>query len=158
MAHTTGTVHVRGVLTSRLLAAVDAHLGAQGLVRLPGGEAAARAERAAPALRRIALRRDGRWLTLADADVDALDAWGEALSSALARSVLTLWTWDGEASVVAKRWKRGRLRATLTLLQEAYAGDDGRPRAPAGVLSPWLARAAKAAFLREGLLLSLIHI
>lgn len=82
-----------------------------------------------------------------------LDGWAKSLSRALPHSVLAIWTWDGESSVVATRWKKGTQRAQLTLLQEAYRGGDGKPRAPAKVLWPWLPPERRAAILRDGVAL-----
>jgi hypothetical protein len=64
--------------------------------------------------------------------------------------VLAIWTWDGEASVVLTRWKRGKQRAKLTLLNDAFRGSDGIPRAPAKVLWPWLPREQREAVLGDG--------
>lgn len=163
MSHTTQTIHVRGVWRSRLLAAVDARmvdLGYRAIFPedLQPGE---------PDLRRFLLRRDGRWLTLVDeagfdprlgprdAPGSDLESWGAHLSRALSRSVLTIYTWDGEATVVATRWHRGRPRRVLTLLEEAYRGDDGLPYAPARVLWPWLPPARREAILAAGIALTM---
>ncbi len=120
-------------------------------------------ERVEPNLRRLALRRDGAWLTFADeagfdrrtlrADPPTadIDAWGEYLSRALDRSVLTVWTSESEASVRATRWKRGKTRGRLTLLDQAYRGPDGFPYAPSKVLWPWLPRARREQLLASGI-------
>lgn len=128
-----------------------------GFVRV-GNRERARVERTEPHLRRLALRRDGNWLTFADSASRAsfgealseLDAWGEHLSRVLSRSVLAIWTWDGEASVRVTRWKKGKARCVLSLLHDAYRGADAFVYAPARVLWPWLPPDRRDAILREG--------
>ncbi len=161
MSHTTETVHVRGIRRSRLLDAITERMNTHGWKRAEGADRA-HAERVEPELRRLVLRRDGKWLTLADSggfdrrgavasspDAD-LASWGEYLSRALDRSVLTIWTWDGEASVRATRWKRGTSRGVLTLLADAYRGTDGLPYAPAKIFWPWLPAERRKAILASG--------
>jgi hypothetical protein len=125
-------------------------MNALGFVRVADDERA-EIERHDPSIRRLALRRDGRWLTFSDGgDEHDIDAWGEHLSRALGRSVLAIWTWDGEASVVATRWKNGTARSVLSLLREAYR-KNAFAYAPAAVLSPWLPPTRRAAMLRQGI-------
>lgn len=64
-----------------------------------------------------------------------------------------MFTWDGEASVVATRWKDGAERAQLELLAEVYRGKAGTARAPAKALRPWLEPEGRAAILRDGIAL-----
>ncbi len=78
---------------------------------------------------------------------------GEQLSRALGRSVLTIWTWDGEAAVRATRWKRGASYGSLNLLDEAYRGPDGRPYASAKIFWPWLPRDRRDVILAQGIAL-----
>jgi hypothetical protein len=85
---------------------------------------------------------------LADGD---LEGWGRALSRELDRSVLAIWTWDGESSVSVTRWKRGKKRGSFELLRDATRGADGKPRAPAKVLWPWLPKKEREAILRDGI-------
>lgn len=158
MSRTTENLYVRGVRTQRVVAAIEKRLRAEGLVRVSDGERAA-VERTEPNLLRIAVRRDGPWVSIADArgfggfaqaaDGD-LEGWGRDLSRELDRSVLTIWTWDGEGFVTATRYKRGKKRGTLELPGAAKRGDDGVPRAPAKMLWPWLPKKSRAAILRDG--------
>ncbi len=150
MSRTTNTVHVRGLRKSSLLRVIDVYLDRRRLVRVPDEERD-RVERTVADLTRVAIRRVGRWSTIALDHEEDIDAWGSGLSGLLARSVLTIWTWDGEASVSATRWKHGRPRARLELLREAYRGKDGEARAPARVLRPWIDRDKRAAALRDGI-------
>jgi hypothetical protein len=150
MSESSETIFVRGVRRARFVGAVEAFRRANGLERVPEG-AVRHAEARGPDLQRVALRRDGKWLILADTLPDSASAWGEHLSRFLGRSVLTLFTWDGEATVVATRWKAGKVRAKLELLGDAFRGADGRPRAPAKVLWPWLEPSARGALLRDGI-------
>jgi hypothetical protein len=149
VSHTTENLHVRGVGLPRVIAAIEKRLGTHRFERVPDRERA-RAEKSGAELLRVTLRRDGAWTTIALVDED-LEAWGEHLSRELDRSVLTIWTWDGESSVIATRWKRGKKKGRLDLLQEAYRGDDGRARAPAKVLWPWLPKEERAALLLAGI-------
>lgn len=150
MSHTTSTLHVRGIPLRRFVSAVHERMRARGY------------RPAANGARRLLVRKQGAWCTLVDTEGydprrDAGDAelasWGADLSQLLGRSVLTLWTWDGEASVVATRWKHGTQRSILSLLQEAYRDDDRVPRAPARVLWPWLPPARRGEILRTGVAL-----
>jgi hypothetical protein len=152
MSHTTESVHVRGVRLSRVVAAVESFLGVNGFVRVPDDKRA-HAERIEPSLERITLRRDGAWITLADNRENTLEGWGRHLSGVLARSVLTIHTWDGEQTVAVVRWKDGNRKKALSLLSQAFRGPDGRPRAPSRVLWPWLAKERRDTILREGVLL-----
>lgn len=161
MSRTTENLHVRGVRVERVITAVEKRLRAQGFERVPEVERA-RVERTDPNLLRIGLRREGPWTSVADprgfgsfghaADGD-LDGWGRDLSRELDRSVLAIWTWDGEGCVIATRWKRGKKRGSLELPGHARRGDDGRPRAPAKVLWPWLPKKEREAILRDGIAL-----
>jgi hypothetical protein len=150
MSHTTETLHVRGVRRARLLGAITERMSTLGFVRVAEPDRAD-VERHDASTRRLALRRDGKWLTFSDGgDEHDIDAWGEHLSRALGRSVLAIWTWDGEASVVATRWKNGTARTVLSLLREAYRKDDFA-YAPAAVLRPWLPPAQRDAMIRAGI-------
>lgn len=162
MSHSTETLHVRGVRRAPLVEAIMDRMRGLGWTRVIGAERAD-VERTEPELRRLALRRDNTWLTLADAagfdrrttranpaDAD-IESWGEHLSRALDRSVLTIWTWDGEASVRATRWKRGESRGVLTLLRDAYRGPDGLPYAPAKIFWPWLPPDRRDAIVASGI-------
>jgi len=158
MSRTTENLYVRGVRTQRVVAAIEKRLRAEGLVPVSDGERAA-VERTEPNVLRIAIRRDGLWIGIADprgfggfaqaADGD-LEGWGRDLSRELDRSVLTIWTWDGEGFVTATRYKRGKKRGTLELPGAAKRGDDGVPRAPAKILWPWLPKKSRDASLRDG--------
>jgi hypothetical protein len=162
MSHTTETLHVRGVRRARLVDAVTHRLKGLRWTYVALAERK-QVERTEPELRRLVLRRDGKWLTLADSagfdrrttranppDAD-IESWGEYLSHALDRSVLTVWTWDGEASVRATRWKRGKSCGVLSLLEEAYRGSDGLPYAPAKIFRPWLSPDQREAILGRGI-------
>jgi hypothetical protein len=161
MSRTTENLHVRGVRVARVIGAIERYLATQGYERVPDTERA-RAERTVPDLLRIGLRRERRWTTIADergfggfgqhADGD-LEGWGRALSRELDRSVLAIWTWDGESAVTATRWKRGKRRGSLELLRDATRGADGKPRAPAKVLWPWLPKKERDGILRDGIAL-----
>lgn len=108
------------------------------------------------------LRKRGAWCSMLDVDGydprrpagDAeLQLWAEELSLQLEVSVLALFTWDGEASVSATRWRHGRRRAALELLRDAYRDEHGVARAPARVFWPWLPRETRAPLLRAGIAL-----
>jgi hypothetical protein len=161
MSHTTETIHVRGVRRARLLRAIVERMSRLGFTPVPP-EQRSRIEGSERNLRRLALRRDKKWLTLADSGGfdrrheervrDAsIEAWGQYLSRALDRSVLTIWTWDGEAAVRATRWKRGKRRGVVSLLGDAYRGADGLPYAPAKIFWPWLPPARRSAILARGI-------
>lgn len=160
MSRTTENLYIRGVRVERVIAAIDNRLRAQNLERVPDAERA-RVERKSDVVR-IGLRRDGRWITIADdrgfsgfaqhSDGD-LDGWGRDLSRDLDRSVLAIWTWDGESLVIATRWKRGKRRARLELPRDIRRGEGGRPYAPAKVLWPWLPKKEREAILRDGIAL-----
>ena len=113
MSRTTETAHVRGPQRAELIAAIVDHMATLGFVRVADAERE-EALRAEPPPRRIALRTDGAWLSFADdegftnAGGDRLDRWGVHVSRALGCAVLTVWTWDGEEAVCAKRWEDGR--------------------------------------------------
>lgn len=159
MSQTTETLHVRGITRARFLDAVFARMKEQGWTHVPGPEGFDPTD---PEVRRLVMRRDGKWLTLADGagfdrrmdtygPENEIQGWGEQLSRALGRSVLTIWTWDGEAAVRATRWKRGTSRGSLNLLQEAYRGPDGHPYASAKIFWPWLPRERRDAILAKGI-------
>jgi len=158
MSRTAENLYVRGCKIERVVAAVEKRLRGKGLVRVADSERAA-VERTEPELLRIALRRDGPWIAVADsrgfggfgqrADGD-LEGWGRDLSRELDRSVLTIWTWDGEGFVTATRYKREKKRGALELPRAARRGDDGVPRAPAKILWPWLPKSTREASLRDG--------
>lgn len=160
MSRTTETLHVYGVRIQRVRVAVESHLSARGFEPIPEIERA-RAERLEPQIIRIGLRREGKWTTIADARgasgfgryaVDGdLEGWGRLLSRELDRSVLAIWTWDGEASLIATRYKRGKRRGRLELLDQAWRGEDGRPRAPAKVFWPWLPKNERETIVRDGI-------
>ncbi len=105
-------------------------------------------------VRRVPVLRAGKWLALATEELEGLEVCGRSLSKELARSVLTLATSDDEGVVLAKRWKHGRLLGQLTLPEEAQRGADGRPRASAAVLRPWLSAPRRRELARAGLCLS----
>jgi hypothetical protein len=156
MSFTSGTIHLRGVARSRVLSTIAGVLGARGLVRVrPSEQGSIDPTR----LRRIALRKEGSWLTLADSDGfggpeeaarQSVERWGKDLSSVIDRSVLTIGS-DARSRLDMKRWRRGKLRTTLTLLQDAYRGPDGLAWAPAKVLFPWLPPTRRDALLRGGI-------
>lgn len=155
MSQITESLHIRAFSGERLRALVTDFLRRQGFEPL-GPADRARVEGAAPEVRRVVLRRDGRWWTLADSAaygrlrLGAMDAWAEHISGVTGRAVLTLWTWDGEACVTATRWKRGRVKARLELPREAFRDGAGVPRAPAKVLWSWLTPAQRDVLLADG--------
>lgn len=156
MSTTTETTYVRGTTSARLLSSIEARfagyeLHATHVVDNPFTDP----EPELPAgARQVAIARKGSWFALQSDAHEELDIWGAALSKHLARSVLTLFTWDGEATVAAQRWKNGVVRVELELLRDAYRGADGRARASAKVLWPWLAKAERKKILRSGIVLS----
>jgi hypothetical protein len=147
MSRTTESIHIRGARRGRVTAAIDERM------RLLGYRRVARTKEDLGERRRIILRREGKWLSFVDDAGTDLRKWGEHLSRALERSVLTLWTWDGEASVVATRWREGQPRHVLTLLDDAFRGSDGLAYAPAKVLWPWIQSAQREAILARGIAL-----
>jgi predicted DNA-binding WGR domain protein len=152
MSRTTGSLHIRKFPRSRLVAIVTSLLEGEGLAPAPSKAASVR----------VVLRRDGDFWSVASTQwysgfarspTGDVGDWGKRISALTGRAVLTIWTWDGEASVVATRWKRGVAKAELTLLDQAFRGDDGIPRAPARVLWPWLDRRVRPRVLKEGIAL-----
>ena len=104
---------------------------------------------AAPNARRVVVHADRGWCAFADAAwTDPAgggvawteEEWATYLSTKLGEPVLTLWTWDGEASVLARRFEGKKQVARLELLSDATRGKDGRACAPAEVFAPWLAK------------------
>jgi hypothetical protein len=137
MSRTTESLHVRGVPVGRVIHAIEDHLRAQGAERIFD----AQREDAAGSvtnLVRIVVRRDGRWTTFADSRgsgrpaASNLDDWAESLSRALDRSVLAVFTWDGEGYVTATRWKRGRKRGAIATPHAEEDVDDDVPDGPDG--------------------------
>jgi hypothetical protein len=154
MSRTTENLHVRGVRLARVVAAVESRLRSQRFARVPESRV-----KPTDSVVKIVLRREGKWTTIADprgfggfgahGDGD-IDGWGRHLSRELDRSVLAMWTWDGEQSLIATRWKRGEMKDRLELLRDAHRDDDGVPRAPAQALWPWLPKRDREALLRDG--------
>jgi hypothetical protein len=156
MSQITESLHIRAFSGPKLEALVKDFLLEQGFEYVEPADRA-RVERTEPELRRIALRRDGRWWTLADSASygrpqpgGAMEAWASHISSVTGRAVLALWTWDGEACVTATRWKRGRVKAKLELLRDAFRDEAGVPRAPAKVLWSWLTPEQRERLLTDG--------
>ena len=85
-----------------------------------------------------------------DAARETVESWGKNLSGLLDRSILTIWS-DVQSRLLMKRWRRGKLRTTLTLLEDAFPGPDGLAWAPAKVLFPWLPPAKREALLHGGI-------
>lgn len=155
MSTTTETVYVRGTTSARFLAALEACMQGHALsgTRRLGNPLGSQPELADGA-RELVVARHGKWFAMASDRLDELAEWGRDLSKLLDRSVLTVLTWDGEASVVAERWKHGMSQYRLELLNEAYRGVDGTPRAKARVLWPWLPKSSRKSLLRHGIKLS----
>jgi hypothetical protein len=150
MSHTTETLYIRGCKRERVLDAITQIMRNAGLEPTKESEGA----------RRLLLRRDGPWLCLADEKSyrsesrlrsSVIDAWATVLSRKLLRSVLVIWTWDGEASVRATRYKSGKSCGSLTLLQQAYRDKQGRVHVPAKIFWPWLPPSDRPDVLRSGI-------
>ena len=157
MSTTTECVYVRGTTAKRLRRAILDTMRARGLAfhgeRQQGNPFTESPPPRPPQAREVSILRHGRWFAIQSAALDEVDLWGKALSTSLERSVLAVWTWDGEAVLVASRWKGGVVRLKLQLPRERHRDGKGALRAPARVLRPWLAPASRAKVLREGILL-----
>jgi hypothetical protein len=129
---TTASVHVHGVPRERFLALVI------GKVEEDGFDLVDEASDHDGELRRVVINGAANWVALAADGLEPMDDWAAYLSIGLGAPVLSLWTWDGEASVLVKRFEDGREVARLELLREARRGEDGRARAPIEVLTPWI--------------------
>lgn len=158
MSHTTQNLYVRGIRMARFVTAIENRLRREGYVRVPEDQRRF-AEQTEAELVRVLVRRDGRWTNVASesgfdsvlGDPDGgLEEWGRELSRELDRSVLTIWTWDGEGHVVATRYKRGEERGSIELTGVGERGEDGRRYAPAQPLWPWLPKKTRDAILRQG--------
>jgi hypothetical protein len=156
MSHTTEALYLRGTTKARVEEAIVKVMDKAGFERLAYAEDAG-----VRPVRRLLLRRSGAWLCFADEKSDdrmkgllappVIDAWGRVLSQILSRSVLVVWTWDGEASLRATRYKRGKVRGNLSLLDQLYRDSKGQVRAPAKVFWPWLPRGERAQILGDGI-------
>jgi len=156
MPTTTETALVWGTTSTKLLLAIDELLPGFALHSTQAmGNPFVDPEPDFPAnTRQVPIARKGSWFSVGTEQLGNLDVCGKKLSKSLGRSVLTVGTSDDEASLWAKRWKHGRVLAELALLEEAYRGPGGRPRAPAKALWPWLPKSARTTILREGIQLS----
>jgi hypothetical protein len=139
MSRTTETSYVHGTTSTKLLSALEAMMpGFELTATRPMGDPFGDQPELPDGARQLVVARSGKWFAVASDRVDEINAWGRGLSKSIGRSVLTVFTWDAEPSVVAERWKAGISRVRLELLDDAYRGADGRPYAPAKVLWPWL--------------------
>ena len=90
------------------------------------------------------------WLVRGHGLATADGEWASEFSKELRVPTLALFLWDGEASLLARRFESGDEVERLELPKQAKRRKDGRAIAAAGVLSPWARTRGKTLLLDDG--------
>jgi hypothetical protein len=133
VSHSSSTLHVRDVTPAKVRAALASALASKGWE--PFDESIDMNERD---VRRYLMVCSKGWVSVAGQDGELLDDWAGRLSKKLHAPVLTIFTWDGEAVVSARRFEDGHDKGSFELPREAERGKDGRARVRCGAIEPWL--------------------